>query len=63
MNKIPWQKLFKISVIQLGISPSEFWGLTLKELQYLLTNETKDIFSQDDLEKLQSIFPDKIKGA
>lgn len=66
MQKDWWSIAFKIGVVDLGMSPNDFWQLSLPEFQ-LLTQKTATslqeyVPSRSHFEKLIKDFPDTIQS-
>jgi uncharacterized phage protein (TIGR02216 family) len=60
---IDWLLLLKFSVRELGISPTEFWQMTLKEfIAIAATQNVVDDISKIDIKDLMGKFPDKIRS-
>lgn len=62
-NQYPWDELFYLAVKEFGISPSDFWEMTLPELIMLIkcqkkhNGENNDIMKADIAELIEK-FPD-----
>lgn len=58
-----WAIAFKIAVVEMGVSPKEFWKLSLSEFnlltQDLSTNHQTDCPNRDHLKALMKSHPDK----
>lgn len=60
-----WQAWFALGVIRFGLSPADFWALSLPEwlaLVRTLTLERTAPLSRTSLETLMDQFPDRIKS-
>ncbi|MGY6531740.1 phage tail assembly chaperone [Glycocaulis sp.] len=57
-----WQAWFAFGVVRLGLSPSDFWGLSLTEwlaLVRAVSSPTAAPLSRSDLSALMAKFPDE----
>lgn len=57
----PWDELFRIAVLQLGLAPADFWRLSMRELTVLLTPPARPepaAMTRDKLARLMEIYPD-----
>lgn len=59
MNRIAWQKLMRLGLVELGLSPDVFWMLTPAEL-FLLAGHGSDgaALGRAGLESLLAQYPD-----
>lgn len=59
---LPWRDLFRFGVTVLGLSPNEFWGLSLCELRLLLAPQSASLGiapQRQDFDALMALFPDQ----
>lgn len=62
---MPWDRYISIGIGIIGIQPSEFWNMSLKELllaidgftEFNTTKKDKPL-SKDELNKLMELYPD-----
>lgn len=57
IKQIPWQRLFNLAVCMYNISPGDFWGMTIRELQLLQNQQA--VPATDELQELMRQFPDQ----
>lgn len=55
---IPWGELLQ-AALRLGLSPADFWALSLREWQLITSGKKASGFGRSDLSRLISAFPDK----
>ncbi len=55
---IPWRRWFAFAVLSLGLTPEDFWALTLDEWRFLLPDESPAL-GRRGLEKLIALYPDE----
>lgn len=55
---IPWREWFAYAVLSLGLSPRDFWALTLFEWR-ALAPEGAGAMDRGGLEKLIALYPDE----
>ena len=56
----PWPDLLRLGVLRLGLSPDEFWRLSLAEWRALTAAPPQDTpLSRPDLEALLALYPDQ----
>lgn len=58
---IPWRQWFAFAVCSLGLSPDDFWSLTLFEWRSLAP-DGGGAMDRSGLEKLIALYPDKRPG-
>lgn len=58
MSGIPWRRWLHIA-LRLGVTPHEFWRLSVFEWLALLSGENSTALSRADLAQLMGAFPDK----
>lgn len=54
----PWAGLMQ-AALRLGVSPSEFWQLSLREWQLISGAKKASMFRRADLSRLICAFPDQ----
>lgn len=54
----PLENWLKIATMQLGLSPAEFWVLSLKDWRALTQSNSTDILPRDVFETLRETYPD-----
>jgi len=55
-ERFPWARLMHLGLGQMGLSPRDFWSMTLKELNAALPQVR--VMSHRDLAVLMDRFPD-----
>jgi len=58
MNGIPW-RLWLRAATRLGVTPREFWRLSVVEWLAILNAADRTALSRADLARLMGAFPDK----
>lgn len=56
-NSLPWRLLFRSAVLGLGISPKDFWELTLPEFLSFLPQGQG--LSREELLSMMAAYPDE----
>lgn len=54
---IPWRQWFNFAVLSLGLSPEDFWALTLTEWRFLAPEEGPRLDARG-LDRLIALYPD-----
>lgn len=54
----PWRRWFSFAVLTLGLTPEDFWALTLSEWRFLAPEEGA-VLSRTGLLRLIDLYPDE----
>ena len=55
---IPWRRWFQFAVLSLGLTPEDFWALTLGEWRFLAPQEG-GAMDRGGLQRLVDLYPDE----
>ncbi len=55
---IPWRRWFAFAVLSLGLTPEDFWALTLDEWRFLQPDESPSL-DRRGLQRLIALYPDE----
>lgn len=55
---IPFHDWLRLAVLRFGLTPADFWQLSLKEWTGLMVPETPSVLPRADLDRLLSLHPD-----
>lgn len=66
MNALPISRFFEVCVGMIGITPHEFWNLSLTEVYLAIqgfkefngSNEDNESMTKDRLQELMELYPD-----
>lgn len=54
----PLDDWLRVAVKQFGLSPKEFWAMSVRDWRALIGENALSPLSRDSFEQLQSLFPD-----
>ena len=59
MSRIAWRPLMRLGLVELGLTPEVFWGLTPAELMFIArVGEGEPALTRAGLDALMARFPD-----
>ncbi|WP_368408160.1 phage tail assembly chaperone [Asticcacaulis machinosus] len=58
---VGWEQRLRQAVVEIGLTPADFWSLSLSEWLALITLPTLPVLPRDDLHTLMTLFPDNKK--
>ncbi|WKL57715.1 phage tail assembly chaperone [Asticcacaulis sp. ZE23SCel15] len=58
---IGWEQRLRQAVVEIGLTPADFWALSLNEWIALIIPPAAPVLPRDDLNTLMTLFPDDKK--
>lgn len=55
---VGWEQRLRQAVVDIGLSPTDFWALSISEWIALITSPAAPVLPRDDLHTLMTLFPD-----
>ena len=63
MNEyIPWASWFRYGIVELGLSPKDFWQLSYCEWIWLCAHQDEPVMTKQEVLSLRALYPDKVIG-